>query len=695
MKTLPAPNKPNKALKKTITARRRKERDNIKKRQKAADKKERDAARAWRTEQEARNNPRQIKERISQRFTKSLMKSLGEQIEAHMKLFKLDKKYYVDFKASENYNVSAPPMSAYTDFKSISITLNEARMPDPFGTPEDKYNYVMSVKGIFHHEAGHLIHTVPFLELAHEWDGLVGGTCHHNGGSLPASGRPHNPLVDGPASRDAEAAKQMQRFLDASNAPEGLRPLGLSLERLYGPLHEMWNTLEDQRMESRRVLDFPAAKKYLTTMVSRFLLTSEAPMERTWLLMAGRTYLPDEIRQMSKDAFPLDAEEWLTIVNRYKAATTTKTLMSAVIDGYLWYHDSDSSSAAMPDLMGGEHGEPQRSATERPGLPTNGDKAEEGAVTQDEEWAKAGKGGEDEGEGDSPPDLIDAGRGEGDPKLTQEKFNNAIKQMANAPGLAEKAMMDAVMQDAGGEGLFDFDTVNQDSIRGSAEDMTAEEVAAAGALVAGIEDALQVYVTANQPHWMNRQEDGVIEALEYRTREPGDLDYRRWFNGDDSEGFDIQVSVLADVSFSMQHHMRQLCVSLLAMKTACDNLGLDSTFSLWSDGSANYRIYERGPQNTVYPTLGGTNPTAAFNDMLTHNENNHEDHLVLVFTDGAWHGVDSVSRWRTAPNQRFVMVRFGGGGQVHDMDEEFDIKALNELPDLLESSLEALMSGKV
>jgi len=29
------------------------------------------------------------------------------------------------------------------------------------------------------------------------------------------------------------------------------------------------------------------------------------------------------------------------------------------------------------------------------------------------------------------------------------------------------------------------------------------------------------------------------------------------------------------------------------------------------------------------------------------------------------------------------------------MDEEFDIKELNELPNLLESSLEALMSGKV
>jgi hypothetical protein len=138
--------------------------------------------------------------------------------------------------------------------------------------------------------------------------------------------------------------------------------------------------------------------------------------------------------------------------------------------------------------------------------------------------------------------------------------------------------------------------------------------------------------------------------------------------------------------------MTALSESLYATATACDKLGIGATFTLWSSDRQNYRVWSDGNVTPdLFPAMGGTDPTKALDDLDTNNPEEADQHLVLIFTGGAWSmNFPSIQRW-AKPGRTFVLVRYGAydGAMQKDMgaDQHIQINAVNQLPEELTKAL--------
>jgi hypothetical protein len=182
---------------------------------------------------------------------------------------------------------------AWTDFSKIVV-----RVPSPPVTQSLK-EFVVEVRGILHHEAGHVRFTTPLPDL-------------------------HQSAVE--------------------QSPE--------LDRVpLVKLHKVWNTLEDQRMEAAVVRATPRIKNYFVPMVLNVVLGEgkDGPTASTsivenlgpWMSLAGRSYMPDGIRAKARESFDehgvqygVTAGEWFAIVSRYMSATDSVAMMTAVLDAH-------------------------------------------------------------------------------------------------------------------------------------------------------------------------------------------------------------------------------------------------------------------------------------------------------------------------------------------------------------------------
>jgi hypothetical protein len=618
----------------------------------------------------------------------------------------------VSFAVNQGANVVA-----WTDFQQVRVEWPVKSLParlDRIGT----LDIVARMKGVMQHEAGHCRFSTP-------WPTLVEAT------GIPAKHRGHD-----------------------------------------SQLKTMCNVLEDQRMETRVVQTVPRIANYFGTMVINIVIgQGDEAMDQSWLLLAGREYLPFNLLSKSYMAFDEfcmlagvanGAATWYNLVDAYKTATTYQQLMTAISDAYDFLL---MVKAQMPKEMD-DHNRQQRGGQ---GTPEQGACGGGSLLDQLTEKAEQGKGdgmGSDMGEaGDKPGKGKGKGKGEGDgeegdgegtgkAKSDKEgKGKSADRQEYGEEYTGPKHKSDGTRSDDlfgsegqanGGEGdeeWADQDVINQadtlseafaeaskalsEDIRshadvremaatantfkdteglpeypGTGEAMSSELVERSMETARGVEQALNNFLTQNEPSWHSRQDRGVVEALAYRTKEPGDRNFRRHLEDHGLQGLDVHVSMICDVSYSMSGGpIVALSEALYATALACGNLGIESTFTLWSSGDANYRVWGDGhPTASVWPAMGGTDPTAALDDLETHNQEEAENHLVIIFTDGQWaHNFPSLTRWG-APNRTIVLVRYGAydGAIQTDMgaDRHIAINDIRQLPHQLTNSLIDVLSGR-
>jgi hypothetical protein len=230
----------------------------------------------------------------------------------------------------------------------------------------------------------------------------------------------------------------------------------------------------------------------------------------------------------------------------------------------------------------------------------------------------------------------------------------------------------------------------------SCPDMPADSIVRAERTSVGMEQALSDFVTASQPVWLSHQERGIIDPIAFRTKSVGDRDYHRAMSGEAASGLDLHVSMLCDVSVSMQGSpMLALSEALYATALACQRLNVGATFSLWSDASSNCRIWSDGNVTpSHWETLGGTDPTLALDDVHDHNPEGATNHLVLVFTDGDWGSADqyNLQNW-SAPGRHIVLVRYGARYAPHyGADDVVDISDIDQLPMELTRAIQRILS---
>lgn len=603
-----------------------------------------------------------------------------------------------------------PNVRAYTDFTRVVMQWPVDMIPDRFNRKAVN-GTVVTMKGILQHEIGHIRFTTPLPEV-------------------------------------------MKNAKRRTQHPDHM-------------LHQCWNMLEDQRMETLVVEAVPRIKNYFGPMVAEVVMrhandpANPAGSEQAWLLLAGRKYLPQPVLDRTAAAFDMfaasagvanGADEWDRLVNNYKAASTHQQIMDATEEALDFVV---KLAATMPDTvddhgqMGGENGEadPKDSARgqkRKPGQKGEGegggglldrfkkDKSEKakgkGQGEGDEDAdAQSGKGkgkpskvhGDEDGEGDGEhgeggdqpmnalpykPGQSDTGHAikETDPSDIEEMLGEMAEQM-QTEAAKDNDVVDAIRNantEADRQGLPSYD-------EGHETEMPADMVAAAMFTATGMEKALNSFVTQAAPMWHNRREEGIIDALAYRTKGVGDRDFRRQLDGHGNTELNVHVSMLCDVSGSMGGWYGQsgskapivaLSEALFATATACDKLGIGATYTLWSSPRQAYRVWADGnPTPTLWPTMGGTDPTDALDDLDSHNPEEAENHLVVIFTDGEWsHTFPSLQRW-AKPGRYMVLVRYGSydGQMQKDMgaDEHININDVALLPEELTKALVKVLSN--
>ncbi len=609
-----------------------------------------------------------------------------------------------------NSSIGGDHVNAWTDFRRIQVTWPEAMIPNRLDR-DAVLDTIAQMKGVMQHEMGHIRFTTTYKTVK---DGAKAQTKH----------------------------------------PSNL-------------LFRCWNLLEDMKMESLVVESVPRIANYFGTMVANVVLSGgNLPMEQTWIMLAGRAYLPKAVLRKSYelfDQFCFDggindgAMEWFNLVQDYKAARTEQQVMNAIVAAYEFIQKVRATMPPSPDDMSQmeniENDSDLRKTARQPGSildmfdespkkPNKGDKGDgqpggdtapgdgepdQGGQTDEyegDEGEGSGSGsGDEDGEGKAKGGGQDKYDENGNPvKPPQRKQERASQDQtpsqsnhgdgSEAPTeeLAEefRKMADAYR----GETRKDSEVVDMARKASTTQDheglpiyphygeeMSGDLQGRAMITALGIEQALNSFVTEASPTWHNRMPKGIIDPLAYRTKNVGDQDYRRFLDEQGNEGLDVHVSMLCDVSGSMGGPpIIALSEALFATAVACERLSIGATFTLWSSDGQNYRVWPDGnPSPTLWPSMGGTDPTKALDDLVNHNPEEAINHLVVVFTDGQWaSNFPSLQRWGQ-PGRTFVLVRYGAydGLMQKDMgaDKHININDVMALPGELTKALIDVLAG--
>ena len=659
--------KPQRGLGKEITAQRRKQRDALRRQRESH-------------EQQSITKAREELARLKvsgekQPYIHSLVAAVADNQTAVLRSMGLPQ--------GINANASYGQLTAFTDFRQIYLQY-PVRSAVTGRDRDATIDTVADLRGIIQHEIGHIRFTVPFPELREQAgidEGDVGSNAHQ----------------------------------------------------------KAWNILEDQRMETLVVNAVPRIATYFVKMIYEHIVTGD--MNHAWLLLAGRTYLPDDLRIKAHQHFDLTypshgvtpfSKQWYDIVKRYKQATTAKDMWQCVREAKDFLdrvlpNDTVNGGTAHRDRRERWFYEPEDNMDTTEGSPSNACGDEDDPVED-----TVGKGeGKPDSESDKPDDAGgDAHDGDGD-ATDASADSGTSDQSGDNPG-SSGVTESSDVGPAGGRGVSQSPRQQlEDSIRDQIEQeveqinsqhrndvenqqvmananmrangeglpelsnsgfhMTPEQLDSAHKITVGIQSALAELETASQPAWHSRQDTGVLDALAYRTKPVGSLDYHRRLDGDANAGIDLHVSVLSDVSGSMSGQpIRDLSVSMYAMRVACDNLGIGTSFTLWSSLRNAGRIWRHSePMPIVWEANGGTDPTRALDDLGNHNEEGASHHLVIIFTDGMWGHDFDLSRWAT-DNRHIVLCVLGVELFNYRADAAFSIESCLELPTKLVDAIKQL-----
>lgn len=498
-------------------------------------------------------------------------------------------------------------------------------------------------------------------------------------------------------------------------------------------LHTAWNTLEDQRMERFVVDDSPVVAAYLTLLVNDVIPASESA---SWLLLAGRAYLPKEVRDASKAVYAAEqgadkANEVERIVETYITAPTAEVAWQAVVDLYtLTYNDPQPGRddyhggiTYSPNPGGGNEwvpapsnpdpADPAQDAQPQPGQGTgstdedsNEDDAEpqgssdDSNEDEDSESGATSKGDDDPQEGSEDDDQGDDG----------ESTDSASDSKAAGGSSTDEAMKKAV-QDA-------LDELSEsETHKGDVRDMTAaaysvderdlraypgvdgldavpgERVREAEVLADNIRQAFQTATAHQDPIMQTGLRQGIIDPLRFRTRQAGDLDYRRGMDSEGNPSLRLRVNFLADISGSMGGYCDDLGVAAWAMQRACIDLGIASRVIGFDTRGFSIFDEDECPEVPVsINALGGTDPSEALRAALNHDDD--VVNIVVVMTDGHWFGDTRIDNL-AGPNDRVTLFLFGMGAmniqQASNMygtpDELVCSNDLADIPRLVERLL--------
>lgn len=609
---------------------------------------------------------------------------------------------------------------AWTDHKRISVTYDQRLSMDEVIDSRSIRALAAETRGLFYHEVGHNLYSTQLPRLVRmAWD--AGYIFAPNTATVRCELAPED--VQG---RAAFAGVNMT--VDVSSA-----------------FHRVWNALEDQRMETALVEESPVIAGYLTVAVLRLI----APGSSAWTLMAGRRYLPDDVRDEARRSYDLllarslglSSDDVEALVREYCAATDAVTMIDCVTRLHAALgsiaipvfdnHDQASNQAQREQAHASEDdeervvstgeanqraqekhdAEPPAAADEEPEAEEDegpgSDDSSDAETEDDWDSSSTGGGADEDGEGDwdSDDDSQDdgdesgyggngQGGGPGSERSHRDPVEKAMDALEDDDTLDDDvaAVNEAYNVDDGALPVYDDVQPLYDDDR----------VAEAHGIVDDITSAFQIATADCAPHWESGQRRGVLEPIRYRTRQPGDLEFFRQYADSGEPGTDIAVSLFLDISGSMDGFSAMLGSTAWAIKTACHRINVDCDVTVFDN--RGYRVWgiEDVPEEPVSIGLAGaTDPTEAFTGVLS-NERSKRHHIVLVMTDGMWDDKHALKNFRHSNTYSavFYLDQYCGAGSLTPnpemalsllTDEAYTISDLRDIPQALERMLVSMV----
>lgn len=456
----------------------------------------------------------------------------------------------------------------------------------------------------------------------------------------------------------------------------------INADRAFMPgLMRLHNIVEDQREERLMLADFSPWQHYLVAALSLHLAVNEG----SWLLMTGRTWLPQEVRLAARAAFVAHrsehvADEVTRLVGDYQRLTDPGDTqqqqawdileqLHALFDGDMPEHGgcgnapsddggdpiTDEPTNAPPtadeaqdDSDGGDTG----SGDTDTDTAEDGDQADGGDTGKGDTDSDDGTGKSDEGEpgtgnaGGTTPDGADtdtgSGAGDGGQPPTWDDPDGIRKAL-------EDAAQDGAEQDA--QSKKDLDSILDalDHGRGSSGEAKGDVPVgswvpvtdAARRLQHQVGDALLDLKDATEAGWVRRVERGRLSVRRYIQGASADELYDR-FDPGVHDASEMEVVVIADTSSSMHWATQRLGEAMWAIHRSVDELDGKVTLITWSDGP-HHLVAGPGTRATgrmfVPRSYGGTVPNWALDEAFRLlSESTAKNRMLLILTDGGWFG---------------------------------------------------------
>lgn len=456
-------------------------------------------------------------------------------------------------------------------------------------------------------------------------------------------------------------------------------------------LHNAFNILEDQRIETFLTSIYPSTIPYLVSTFLRFCIQSDASWQSNFVLMHGRRYLPSDVRSEFRrrfirqdliPAFEAIIDEYRTLVypsdgdRGLELTREFNTLMNNMGGNVQDPHGH--SSQRRPDINSGrpESAAEQREAAESVESAdkdleerderddtssdsdsgteedangekeaTEGDSSSESDSTEegDEEGkgSSSGLGSDSQSNGeldDSPSTDIAGGRGSGGPridKIADEKLRELLDRAATKYEQSDSVVQDvadkqrAIVND--GEGIgSSLDGRNYRESMIDPQDVS---------LVRRFTSILERLSADSDPGWESHASSGRVNIRRVMEGAGYDELWDRWEDGN-NESTDIECVIAIDTSGSMTYMIDQASRALWVIKRSLETL--DANVTVITYGNDSYVAYQRGDRasRTHYRRLaaaGTTNARPAVREAAAILEaSNRHNKIFISITDGQW-----------------------------------------------------------
>lgn len=420
-----------------------------------------------------------------------------------------------------------------------------------------------------------------------------------------------------------------------------------------------FNLLEDQRIESMITTKYPSTAPWLTAAVMRWVTSEPSAMDKGYLFVRGRRYLPGELRGMLRSMFErrdllsdidriVDTYRLLVFPTDYDAAKPLIERMQRILNELGSTMPSDPNGHCESPWHICDKGRPapvkeQRSLRDRMGRESSKkdseptEKAEgEGSATDVD-----GMSGDNEDAGDSStPSSLPSEQAQDSSPGTGTAENNPAHDRAREQ---VKKMLDDLLNSS--EVTDDIKRTRktiENSVGAAplpqARFWNVEPMPDYVFMERRLTQTMMLLQEEAEPGWHRREDFGRLNVVRWTIERDVTEAFDRWDEGV-TDAVDIEAVILLDASGSMSGIMEEASNAMWVLKRAFDAVDISTTVIAY-DGSSEtlYDSQERATLSVRQPSKGGgTNPIGALSQAARiFDGSRRKNKMLITLTDGQW-----------------------------------------------------------